>query len=182
MITAKTPGPIKDWSLTSLKEHLMKIGHPSARLTGASSLSETPNRGNMRLKSTAIWGMPVSMLLGAAALLFIVAIGGCDQSGPQTPEQLQVEACHADWRKCRDNKEIVYTWAGGPGGITPRVTCEFAANDLAKYGTPEWPGFPAYSFNNFRAQAKAHWPRGILSLSKLKRDFRTLSAQWPMCG
>jgi len=160
----------------------MKIGHPSARLTGASSLSETPNRGNMRLKSTAIWGMPVSMLLGAAALLFIVAIGGCDQSGPQTPEQLQVEACHADWRKCRDNKEIVYTWAGGPGGITPRVTCEFAANDLAKYGTPEWPGFPAYSFNNFRAQAKAHWPRGILSLSKLKRDFRTLSAQWPMCG
>jgi hypothetical protein len=103
----------------------------------------------MRVKPTTIWGMPVSMLLGAAALLFIIAIAGCDQSGPQTPEQLQVEACHADWRKCRDNKEIVYTWAGGPGGITPRVTCEFAANDLAKYGTPEWPGCPAYSFNNF---------------------------------
>jgi hypothetical protein len=26
MITAKTPGPIKDWSLTSLKEKLIKIG------------------------------------------------------------------------------------------------------------------------------------------------------------
>jgi Transposase DDE domain group 1 len=26
MVTAKTPGPIKDWSLTSLKEKLIKIG------------------------------------------------------------------------------------------------------------------------------------------------------------
>ena len=112
--------------------------------------------------------MPVSMLLGAAALLFIVAIAGCDQSGSQTPEQLQVEACHADWRKCRDNKEIVYTWAGGPGGITPRVTCEFAANDLAKYGTPEWPGFPAYSFNNFfSSTSKSALAKGHLILEHI---------------
>jgi len=57
----------------------------------------------MRLKSTAVWGMPVSMLLGTAALLFIVAIAGCDQFGPQTPEQLQVEAA----TRIAGNAEII---------------------------------------------------------------------------
>jgi hypothetical protein len=34
----------------------------STRLAGASGLSETPSRGNMRLKSTAIcWGLPVKL-------------------------------------------------------------------------------------------------------------------------
>jgi len=31
----------------------MTLGYPSARLAGASRLSETPGRGNIRLKSTA---------------------------------------------------------------------------------------------------------------------------------
>jgi hypothetical protein len=71
------------------------------------------------------------------------------QKADQQKEKAAFESCRADWRKCRDNKAIVYTYAGGADGISPRVACEFAANELAKYGTPEWPGFPAYSFNNF---------------------------------
>ena len=47
----------------------MTLGHPSARLAGASRLSETPGRGNIRLKSTAIWGMQVININAACRAL-----------------------------------------------------------------------------------------------------------------
>lgn len=48
------------------------------------------------------------------------------------------DACRSDWRKCRDNGDLVNHY----GGLyLARAACKEAANDKASYGTPEWPGF-----------------------------------------
>jgi hypothetical protein len=58
-------------------------------------------------------------------------------------------ACKTDaynedgWKKCADNSGVAATMAG----IHARTECKMAAARQAKYGDPEWPGFPAYSFN-----------------------------------
>jgi hypothetical protein len=94
------------------------------------------------------WGRPLR--IGP-----IVAIIAFASSPPLTPAQQQeevaAEACRTDWKKCKDNGAIIHASAG----IHARTECKFAADKLAKYGTPEWPGFPAYSFNTFNSGKSA---------------------------
>jgi hypothetical protein len=91
------------------------------------------------------------------------------QKATEEKEQAASDACGADWKACADNHAIVYRWAGGPGGISPRVTCQMAATDLARNGDPEWPGFPVIIL---RAQARVLCRVAIFSLLKREQDFR----------
>ena len=63
------PGPYILPQTPLLSPSEMILGYPSARLAGASRLSETPGRGNIRLKSTAIWGMQVININAACRAL-----------------------------------------------------------------------------------------------------------------
>lgn len=51
--------------------------------------------------------------------------------------------CRSDWRKCRDNSDMAKHFSGWSH---VREACQLAANDLAQYGTPEWPWTPFSSF------------------------------------
>jgi hypothetical protein len=53
--------------------------------------------------------------------------------GPPAP---RVTVCKDDWRKCADNSDLINQY----GEIsTVKNDCRRHADDLAKYGKPEWP-------------------------------------------
>src|SRR5262245_1359245 len=53
--------------------------------------------------------------------------------------------CKTHWTKCADNADLANNW---DGWRRAKVDCEFAANDLAKYGKPKWPE-PSFMFGAF---------------------------------
>jgi hypothetical protein len=55
----------------------------------------------------------------------------------------QKDACKMNWSSCADNEQLVNTWSDWS---KVQVACKFAANDLAKYGDPEWPWLPFGTF------------------------------------
>lgn len=44
--------------------------------------------------------------------------------------------CYLDWRACRDNADIANNYSKI---VDAQAACKIKANELAKYGTPEWP-------------------------------------------
>jgi hypothetical protein len=45
-------------------------------------------------------------------------------------------SCRTDWKLCANNSELANNWKGY--GLA-QYACKRAANDSARYGTPEWP-------------------------------------------
>jgi hypothetical protein len=56
---------------------------------------------------------------------------------PATP------SCKSDWTKCTDNSDMANNYGGW---FDVKYDCKKQANDLAKYGTPEWPWLAFSSF------------------------------------
>jgi hypothetical protein len=52
--------------------------------------------------------------------------------------------CKSDWKLCADNSDLVNNWSDWS---RVQVACKYAANDLARYGNPEWPWL---SFSRFQ--------------------------------
>jgi hypothetical protein len=48
----------------------------------------------------------------------------------------QISACRDDWQKCTDNEQLVNNYRDYTDA---KVSCKMRANDMARYGTPEWP-------------------------------------------
>jgi hypothetical protein len=66
------------------------------------------------------------------------ASGSATQTSSSPPAPT-APTCSDDWRKCADNADLVNHWSGW---VELKVKCKEAANDAAKYGTPEWPWLP----------------------------------------
>lgn len=71
-------------------------------------------------------------------------LSNSDSSNPQTAAAPESPSCRTDWKVCASNEEMVNNWSGRIG---VQVDCKMAANDFAKYGTPEWPWL---ALGNFR--------------------------------
>lgn len=66
--------------------------------------------------------------------------------GPASPA---APTCGTDWTKCKDNADLVNNFNGW---IYVKSECKDAANQQARYGTPQWPWFSFGSFykgNNY---------------------------------
>lgn len=57
------------------------------------------------------------------------------------------EICKEDWHRCTDNAQLVNNWKGW---ALVQVKCKRAANELAKYGTPDWGGWLYPTFSTFQ--------------------------------
>lgn len=59
------------------------------------------------------------------------------------PEPPPAPSCSNDWKLCIDNAAMINEWNGLS---LVQIKCKYAANDIAKYGHPDWSWFP---FTNF---------------------------------
>jgi len=70
------------------------------------------------------------------------------QATPPKPPT-QADLCRSDWTKCADNEQLVNNYRNWSD---VQVDCQYAANERAKYGNPDWPWIPFGSFyagNNY---------------------------------
>jgi hypothetical protein len=104
----------------------------------------------------AAFTLPKNPIKGIVGLLLIIGIimaySNRNQTSNQATEQnptappkppTQTELCRSDWTQCADNERLVNNYSDWS---TVQVACKTAANDRAKYGTPEWPWFPFGTF------------------------------------
>jgi hypothetical protein len=111
-----------------------------------------PNCGHPLAKSGANKPRTKSRLGGLLAILVIViavtvVVNHTNQSGNTTTAQN--DSCRSDWTKCVDNEQLVNQYSDWS---LVQVRCKRAANDRAKYGSPDWPWLPFGSFykgNNY---------------------------------
>jgi hypothetical protein len=76
---------------------------------------------------------------GGFILLFIGLIAWAIYEGGNIQEEEKAHpTCISDYTKCSDNKDVIEHHQA-KDGISMRVKCETAAEDVAKYGTPEFP-------------------------------------------
>jgi hypothetical protein len=85
--------------------------------------------GANKARSKSSLGGLLTILGGIIALTVAVT-----QLGNATTEQNA--SCRADWIKCADNEQLVNQYSAWS---RVQVECEMAANDQAKYGSPDWP-------------------------------------------
>lgn len=52
-------------------------------------------------------------------------------------------SCKTDWHLCSDNADLINNNSSILGA---QIACKSSANDLAKFGSPEWPWLPFGSF------------------------------------
>jgi hypothetical protein len=87
--------------------------------------------------STNIGAIATAGVIGVGTIIFgiagFVAIASYADSTPSTP--VAVSACKADWHQCADLEDYVKNH----DVALIQVRCKRAANESAKYGTPQWP-------------------------------------------
>jgi hypothetical protein len=74
-------------------------------------------------------------------------------------------SCKSDWRQCSDNADLVNNFEDITRGS---VLCQYAAKELAKYGSPS---FPFLSFYNFRSGSD-YVRTGLATLVEPKAEFQ----------
>ena len=57
---------------------------------------------------------------------------------PQDPKAVNNGLCKDDWKKCKDNSDLVNNFHKY---LYVKVACERETESKARYGTPKWPGF-----------------------------------------
>lgn len=91
----------------------------------------------------------VVLLVMFAAVIALIYVGNQREEALKTPAQRQeeaaIEACRTDWTKCKDNKDIANH--NGMDYAHARSECRHAADQQAKFGTPEWSW---YTFGTFQ--------------------------------
>jgi predicted nucleic acid-binding Zn ribbon protein len=111
-----------------------------------------PSCGHPLAKSDANKPQNKSRLGGLLAILLIViavavVLNLANQPGSTT--NVQNDSCRSDWTKCADNEQLVNQYSDWS---LVQVRCKRAANDRAKYGSPDWPWLAFGSFykgNNY---------------------------------
>lgn len=71
--------------------------------------------------------------LGVFAVAVLLAVAGAVFGSSDGPKN---SACTSDWTKCADNAELVNHYSKWS---SVQVDCQQAANEQARYGTPDWP-------------------------------------------
>jgi zinc-ribbon domain len=79
---------------------------------------------------------------GGIMLVIIAFIAWAINEGGKIEEQEKAHpTCVSDYTKCTDNKDVVEHHQAH-NGISMRVECETAAEQVAKYGKPDFPFLP----------------------------------------
>jgi hypothetical protein len=76
--------------------------------------------------------------------VLIIIVGLIWLSNGKPADTTPASPCKSDWTKCTDNADMANNF-GGWSGV--QYDCKKQAEELAKYGTPEWPWF---AFSSFR--------------------------------
>ena len=63
----------------------------------------------------------------------------------QTDKSIGLKECRQNWMKCSNNTELVENYSRYSEA---QIGCKYAANKLARFGTPEWPWLPFGSYNS----------------------------------
>lgn len=80
---------------------------------------------------------------GSVALVFVIyAIGSFFGPVPQGSGP-HGTGCRTDWTKCADNSDLANNFEGWSG---IGASCQIAAENQARYGTPKWPMLPFGTF------------------------------------
>ena len=77
-------------------------------------------------------------------IIFILLTSGTTEVNRE--EKANRTGCEYFWEQCKDNTEFMNVNQSILTRI--QVDCKFEANDLAKFGTPEWPWVPFGSYYN----------------------------------
>jgi hypothetical protein len=80
----------------------------------------------------------------------------------------QRDACRENWYSCADNAQLANEWSGWS---KVAVSCERSAEDLAKYGDPEWPWLAFSHFRGGEDYAKTGKVVAIEPDAKFKNGF-----------
>ena len=104
--------------------------------------------------SYGVTGQPSFKLLGKTSY-----DRGSDQlkyDPPETPKHAaapaapkvptQEELCKEQWSQCADNEQLANNYKGWSDA---QASCKSAADDLAKYGTPDWGGWLHMAFGTY---------------------------------
>jgi hypothetical protein len=78
----------------------------------------------------------VAVVIGLIVIAFNAASHQAKEAAFIGPPAPPVITCKDDWHKCEDNSDLVNHYGGMRSA---KFDCRKRADDLAKYGTPEWP-------------------------------------------
>ena len=123
---------------------LMKC--PACGREVSTQAASCPNCGHPLAKSGATKPQSKSRLGGLLAILLVLifvagVVNHTNQPGSTTTAQN--DSCRSDWIKCADNEQLVNQYSDWS---LVEVRCKSAANDQAKYGSPDWPWLAFGSF------------------------------------
>jgi len=99
--------------------------------------------------------MAAALVCSATALCAVLA-------GPAMADD-----CSSNWKICADNADLANN--NTDYGVKAKVACKMAAEDMAKYGTPEWPWLS--SFGTF-LKGDDYLKTGIVTLIERDAGFK----------
>lgn len=105
-----------------------------------------------------------AIFFSIVAAFVLAAIVPKDKSGER--ETLN-PTCVSDWRKCKDNSDLVNNFSNI---LSIQSACKRAADDQAKYGTPEWPWLAFSSFY----QGASYIDTGTVIVIEKKAKFQNI--------
>ena len=108
---------------------------------------------------------------GGFMLVVIGLIAWAVHEGGQIQEREKASpTCVSDYTKCSDNKDVIEHHQA-KDGISMRVKCKSAAEDVAKYGTPEFPFLPFSTYRIGRSYVDSGNAVLIENNAKFKNGF-----------
>jgi hypothetical protein len=97
------------------------------------------------MKADEKFGLIAAIIIAGILIFGVPQITGLstpvDATKPPKPPPPPPSPCIKDWKACSDNADMANNWSGW---IDVRLACKRAANDMAKYGDPEWPSWGSF--------------------------------------
>jgi zinc-ribbon domain len=122
-------------------------------------------------RAQTVAGTIAGLGCGTVMLLIIGLIAWAVHEGGQIQEREKANpTCVSDYTKCADNKDVVEHHQS-KDRMSMRVKCESAAEDIAKYGKPEFPFLPFSTYRVGRSYVDSGNAVLIENNAKFKNGF-----------
>lgn len=96
-------------------------------------------------------------------------------------EEAAANSCERNWKKCKDNEDLVNNYRAMTG---LQIKCQYAVDAAAKYGEPEWGGWLSIPFSTY-VTGDSSLKDGVIILIdeevKMQNSFGTYSRSEPRC-
>jgi hypothetical protein len=115
-------------------------------------------------------GGGVLAVVGPIFIGFVILVANADDKPAASSAAIAnaptpAPTCKTDWHQCRDNTDLV---ENSNLIIGAQIACKSKANELAKYGDPEWPWLPFGTYFKGSEAPKT----GILRLVEKEAKFQ----------